>query len=64
MSVEISLVYDYGVIENPMLRWQTGEVAVRAEDGDELLIQPEWDTVRIRLSVVDGFVDVPYEDVF
>jgi len=57
-------VYDYGVIENPELRWQTGEVAVRAEDGDELLIQPERDTVRIRLSVVDGFVDVPYEDVF
>ena len=57
-------MYDYGVIENPELRWQTGEVAVRAEDGDELLIQPERDTVRIRLSVVDGFVDVPYEDVF
>ena len=65
LSVEISLAFDFGGIEDPILRFQTGEIVVRAEDGSELRVQPSSeDDGIVRISVADGFVDVPYDDVF
>ena len=64
VDVELSLAYDYAGIEDPVLRWQTGSILIRAADGSELIVQPEGDTVRIRVSAADGFVDVPYDDIF
>ena len=66
IDVQISLAFDYGGIENPVLRWQSGEIIARAEDGSEFRAIPiVSDTeASVRVSVGDGFVDVPYDDVF
>jgi len=66
IDVQISLAFDYGGIENPVLRWQSGEITARAEDGSEFRAIPiVSDTeASVRVSVGDGFVDVPYDDVF
>ena len=64
IDVELSLAFDYAGIEDPVLRWQTGQIMISAEDGSELLVRPEGDVVSIRVSVADGTVNVPYDDIF
>lgn len=66
IDVLITLSYDYGGIIDPVLRWQSGEISARAEDGSEFRAIPmvSGNAASVRVIVEDGFVDVPYDEIF